>query len=135
MIDYRLGNDVSVAAYAGLLSACALGARRPVDDPPRLETMLRNANLVVGAWEGDLLVGLGRSLSDFSHVTYVADLAVRDSHQRRGIGREILRRTREAGGRAALVLLAAPGAADYYGRIGFALEPRAWMLSEGAELR
>lgn len=127
-IDYRLGNDVPIDAFAEVLAACALGARRPLDDPERLRAMLRHANLVVSAWEGPLLVGIARSLSDFSFATYLSDLAVRESHQRLGIGRELVRRTREAGGRARIVLLAAPSAKDYYGRIGFAFEPRAWSL-------
>ena len=33
-------------------------------------------------------------LTDFAYVDYLADLAVRDTHQRHGIGTELIRRTR-----------------------------------------
>jgi predicted N-acetyltransferase YhbS len=111
-----------------------LGERRPVDERDRMAAMLRNANLVVTAWEEDRLVGISRSLSDFSYVTYLSDLAVRLSHQRMGIGRELMRITQREGGRAYIVLLAAPKAVDYYPRVGFTQHPSAWILREGEEV-
>lgn len=127
-IDYLVGNDLDLDEMLAVYRDSTLGARRPVDDRERMATMLRNANLVVTAWEGARMVGIARSLSDFSYVTYLSDLAVRESHQRAGIGRELIRRTQEAGGTARIVLLAAPAAMDYYPRIGFTQHPSAWML-------
>ncbi len=135
MITYRIGNDVDLDAVIELYRASTLGERRPVDDRERMREMLANANLVVTAWEGDLLVGIGRSVSDFSYCTYLSDLAVRVSHQRGGIGRELIRRTREQGGKATLILLAAPKAVDYYPRIGFIHHPQAWLLAPDTALR
>src|SRR5713101_5289179 len=71
--------------------------------------MLRNANLVITAWDGDLLVGISRSMSDFAYCTYLSDLAVRLSHQRRGIGKELVRLTKlESGPKTTVILLSAP---------------------------
>lgn len=129
MIRYRLGNDLDLDQVIELYHASTLGARRPVHDRKRMERMLRHANLVVSAWEGDLLVGISRALSDFSFTTYLADLAVRESHQRRGIGKELIRRTRrEAGSGTSLVLLAAPAAESYYPRIGMRSHHSAWFI-------
>jgi GNAT superfamily N-acetyltransferase len=135
MITYRIGNDLDLDAVIELYRASTLGERRPVDDRACMAAMLANANLVVSAWEDDLLIGLARSLSDFSYCTYLADLAVRVSHQRVGIGRELIRRTREKAGQAMLVLLAAPKAVDYYPRIGFEHHPQAWIIKHPRELR
>lgn len=135
MITYRPGNDLDLDAVIELYRASTLGTRRPVEDRSRMAAMLAHANLVVSAWDGPLLVGLARSLSDFSYCTYLSDLAVRLSHQRQGIGRELIRRTREAGGRATLILLAAPRAVGYYPRLGFTHHPQAWTLPAGAPLR
>jgi len=135
MITYRLGNDLDLETVVELYRASTLGERRPVDDRARIAAMLAHANLVVSAWEGELLVGLARSLSDFSYCTYLSDLAVRLSHQRRGIGRELIRRTQQAGGRAQIILLAAPKAADYYPRVGFTHHPQAWTLKPEDSLR
>ncbi len=133
-ISYRRGNDLPLEEVLDLYRASTLGARRPIDDLTILADMIRHANLVITAWDGDLLVGISRSLTDFSYVAYLADLAVRESHQRRGIGVELIRHTREAmGPRSSIVLLAAPAAVDYYPRIGFTKHGSAWML--GAEER
>ncbi len=118
-----------------LYRASTLAERRPVDDRACLAQMLAHANLVVTAWDGDLLVGIGRSLTDFCYVAYLADLAVRQSHQRRGIGLELLRRTRQAlGPRATIVLLAAPAAEGYYPHVGLRHHPQAWLLRPGDPL-
>jgi predicted N-acetyltransferase YhbS len=134
MIIYRTGNELDLDPVIELYRASTLGERRPVEDRERMCLMLRNANLVITAWDGELLVGIARSLSDLSYCTYLSDLAVRASHQRCGIGRELIRRTREAGGQATLILLAAPKAVDYYPRVGFTHHPQAWLLKPDSEL-
>jgi predicted N-acetyltransferase YhbS len=87
---------------------------------------------VITAWDSKLLVGISRALTDFSYITYLSDLAVRVSHQKQGIGKELIRRTQIAGGpKTNLLLLAAPAAAEYYPHIGFAHMPQAWFLRAG----
>jgi predicted N-acetyltransferase YhbS len=135
MITYRTGNNLDLDQVIELYRASTLGERRPVDERERMAVMLRNANLVVTAWEGDLLVGVSRSLSDFAYVTYLSDLAVRVSHQNQGIGKELIRITqRESGPGAYIVLLAAPKAVGYYPKIGFAQHPSAWLLRAGEQV-
>ncbi len=123
--------DDLIAVYR----ACTLGGRRPVDDRPRMATMLAEANLVVGAWESEVLVGVARALSDSVYVTYLSDLAVRDSNQRRGIGTGLIAQVRSAAPRAMLVLLSAPQAVDYYPHLGFTRHESAWTVRPGQELR
>ena len=135
MIGYRTGNDLDLDAVLELYRASTLGERRPVDDRDRMAAMLRHANLVVTAWDGDQLVGLARSLSDFAFCTYLSDLAVRVSHQRHGLGRELIRRTQQLGGPALLILLSAPKAVDYYPRVGLTQHPSAWTLKPEDPLR
>ena len=129
MINYQLGNTLDLDRVIELYRASTLGERRPVDDRERMAVMLRNANLVVTAWDGDELVGIARSVSDFSYATYLSDLAVRLSHQKRGIGRELIRRTQKLGGKANVILLSAPKAVEYYPHIGMKPHPSAWTLS------
>lgn len=131
MIDYRTGNALDLDDVIELYRASTLGERRPVDDRDRMREMLERANLVITAWDGDLMVGISRSLTDFSYATYLSDLAVRVSHQRHGIGKELIRRTQQAAPRASLILLAAPAAEPYYPHIGFTHHPQAWILRPG----
>jgi len=128
MIEYKLTPDLDVDAAIELYVASTLGRRRPVDDRERMATMLRQADLTITAWDGDLLVGISRSITDWVWTTYLADLAVRASHQRQGIGKELMRRTQAAAPQAKLLLLAAPEAANYYGHVGFSHMPSAWWL-------
>jgi predicted N-acetyltransferase YhbS len=91
---------------------------------------------VISAWDGDLLVGISRSMTDFVYATYLSDLAVRESHQKRGIGRELIRLTQEAGGpKTTVILLSAPAAVAYYPRIGFTRHDSAWLIKGGEPLR
>jgi predicted N-acetyltransferase YhbS len=97
--------------------------------------MLSTANLVITAWDGDRMVGVARSLTDFTFCTYLSDLAVRESHQKLGIGKELIRRTQDEGGtQTRLILLAAPAAVDYYPHIGFEQHHSCWTLPPGVRL-
>jgi len=124
--DIRPDLDIAIELYR----ASTLGERRPIDDRDRFAQMLRHANLTITAWESDLLIGISRCITDFTWTTYLADLAVRASHQRRGVGKELIRRTQAAAPQAKLLLLAAPAAEKYYPHIGFQHFPQAWMLRE-----
>ncbi len=136
MICYRLGNDLNLDDVTDLYRASALGKRRPVDDRRRMAEMLRSANLVVTAWEGQLLVGVARSLTDHAYVTYLCDLVVRASHQRQGIGKELIRITQRAGGpQTRIAALSAPAVADYFPHIGFVQHDSAWTLEPGVVVR
>ena len=136
MIEYRTGNDLDLAQVIELYRASTLGERRPIDDRERFAAMLQHANLVVTAWDGDLLVGISRSLTDFCYITYLADLAVRVSHQQRGIGKELIRQTQaHCGPKTTILLLAAPAAEKYYPHIGFTHAPQAWLLRGGEEVK
>jgi len=128
VIEYRTGNNLDLDQVIELYRASTLGERRPVDERERMRLMLAHANLVITAWDGAMMVGISRSLTDFAYVTYLADLAVRQSYQRQGIGKELVRRTKEESGpKTKIVLLAAPKAVDYYPHIGFTHHPQAWI--------
>ncbi|ADQ81516.1 GNAT family N-acetyltransferase [Riemerella anatipestifer] len=95
------------------------GINRPTVDKERIEKMYSNSNLILTAWEGDELVGVSRSLTDFSYCCYLSDLAVKKEYQSRGIGKKLIELTKsKIGKQVALILLSAPSAMDYYPRIG-----------------
>ena len=128
MIGYRDDMRPSFEQAHDLYRASTLGERRPIDERERFAAMLEHANLIVTAWDDDLLVGISRCITDFVWTTYLADLAVRVSHQRQGIGKELMRRTQVAAPQAKLLLLAAPAAEKYYPHVGFEHMPQAWWL-------
>lgn len=92
---------------------------RPIEDTARIEKMFANSNLIISAWKDNELIGISRSLTDFSWCCYLADLAVRKDFQKAGIGRKLVELTREAVGENSMVLLlSVPDALAYYPKIG-----------------
>lgn len=128
-IEYRDDAKISVKVAIDLYKRSTLGERRPIERPDIFEGMLNNANLIMSAWHEQRLVGIARSLTDFTYVAYLADLAVDAEYQKRGIGEQLIEETKHRLGRECMiVLLAAPKANDYYPKLGFEHNPRAWTL-------
>jgi GNAT superfamily N-acetyltransferase len=135
MIIYDIENDLGVEEFRTLLVNSTLGIRRPVDDPERLGRMLQHANLIVTARDNGKLIGISRALSDFSFCTYLSDLAVDESYQKQGIGRELIRKTKIATTPARLILLSAPAAVTYYPRIGMTRFDQCYILDDISDLK
>lgn len=130
-VTYRLERhpDITPEEFVDVLVRSTLAERRPVDRPEAILAMLKNADVIVTARDDGRLVGVSRALTDGQFCTYLSDLAVDVAHQGQGIGRELVRRTREAAGRhATLILLAAPKARTYYPRIGMSAHDSCWIV-------
>jgi GNAT superfamily N-acetyltransferase len=96
------------------------GLNRPIEDKERIGQMYTNSNLVITAWDGEALVGVARSLTDFCYCCYLSDLAVRKEYQKIGIGKRLIALTKEEiGDQSMLLLLSAPAAMEYYPKVGF----------------
>ena len=133
-LRYTTQATVSVECFRNLLERSTLGERRPTDDLACLEGMIENSNLVATAWDGELLVGIARSVTDFHFCCYLSDLAVDVRYQRQGIGRRLMQITQAAlGQRCSIILLAAPAAVDYYAHVGLERHPQAWVLPAGKQ--
>ncbi len=129
IIQYRDDALLTVEVAIDLYNRSTLGERRPVHRPDIFAGMLRHANLTVTAWDGVQLVGIARTLTDFTYVAYLADLAVDVAHQHRGVGRALIAESRaRLQPECTIVLLAAPAANDYYPKVGFEHHPRAWVM-------
>lgn len=126
-IEYIEAPAVSARQLAELFRSS--GIRRPINDLPRLEKMLKHANLLIGAYVEGRLVGLARALTDFSYCCYLSDLAVAKDYQHHGIGRELVERVkRRVGDQSMLLLLSSPEAMGYYPKIGFEPVANGWII-------
>lgn len=135
MIIYQQEEHLDPKEFLDVLINSGLGERRPVDDIDRITKMAENANLIMTAREGEKLVGVARSVSDFVYCTYLSDLAVDVGYQHRGIGKELIRRTKLATPEATLILLSAPAAKDYYPKIGMDKHNACFILEESDKLK
>jgi GNAT superfamily N-acetyltransferase len=128
-IVYALEPKLTAQEFHDVLVSSTLGPRRPVDEPERLERMLRNADVIVTARDGAKLVGVSRAITDFAFCTYLSDLAVDLAYQHQGIGKRLIAETRAAAGdSASLFLFAAPAAEAYYGKAGMSPMPNGWAI-------
>lgn len=134
-IHYDTSRRITESQFVDVLRRSTLAERRPVDDPNCIAAMLQHANLLCTAWDGDKLVGVARSLTDFEYCCYLSDLAVDAAYQKRGIGRELIALTKSRlCNRAKIILLAAPKAERYYPGIGFDCHRSAWIFPADREL-
>jgi predicted N-acetyltransferase YhbS len=132
-IAYNVEPRLGSSEFVHVLRRSTLAERRPVDDAATIEAMLINADVIVTARAGALLVGVSRAITDFSYCTYLSDLAVDVAFQGHGIGRELIRRTHAAAGlRTTLILLAAPKAQSYYPHIGMRRHESCWVIDRQA---
>ncbi len=127
-VVYALEPGLSVAEFVDVLVRSSLAERRPVADLKRIGTMLERADIIVTARAGGVLVGVARSVTDFSYCCYLSDLAVDRQWQGRGIGTGLMLRTKEAavaefGDGVRCILLSAPAAIEFYEKVGLERHP------------
>jgi ribosomal protein S18 acetylase RimI-like enzyme len=121
--------DLDLAEFRRVLVESGLGATRPIDDRPRLEAMLRAADLIVTARREGTgeLVGVARCLTDFTWCCYLSELAVSASAKGLGIGKAILDETRrQLGPQVSLNLFSMPDVVGFYDRAGMERFPDAF---------
>lgn len=135
MITYQIENELSAEEFLLVLRRSALAERRPVNEPGRIALMLANGNLILTARDNGNIVGVARSLTDFSFCTYLSDLAVDEAYQHQGIGKELIRQTQLAAPKAKLILLAAPAALQYYPHIGMKRHDGCFYIDYAGEIK
>ena len=105
------------------------GLPRPTADKDRIKIMFENSNLIVTAWDNSTLVGVSRSITDWAWSCYLADLAVDPNYKKSGIGKKLIELTKEKiGEKVMILLLSVPTAMEYYPKVGFTKEDRAFTI-------
>jgi ribosomal protein S18 acetylase RimI-like enzyme len=124
-ILFAIEPGLSVAEFVDVLERSSLAERRPASDLRRIGTMLENADIIVTARASGVLVGVARSVTDFSYCCYLSDLAVDRQWQGRGIGTALMARTKAAAGGEGVrcILLSAPAAIGFYEKVGLERHP------------
>ena len=126
-VTYSTDDMPGAAEVADLLRAG--GFNRPLDNLQRVERMLRNADVIITARDGAVLIGIVRGLADYSSYALVTELAVAASYKRMGIGRELLRLFREqVSDECAVILSSSEEGHTFYEHLGWDNLARAWRL-------
>lgn len=105
------------------------GIKRPFEDTDRIQRMIDHADVIVSAWSDGKLIGIARAVTDYVYCCYLSDLAVDQSFQGQQIGKQLVAYLRELlGDEVSMVLISAPGAVDFYPKIGFEKSERAFLI-------
>ena len=82
--------------------------------------MITHANLIMAVWDENKLVGVSLSTSNFASVCFLVAFVIHPDYQAKGIGKELLRLTRQEGGGddVSFVTVSTPNAADFYESVG-----------------
>ena len=135
MIEYFSDKKINTQQFKELLQRSSLSERRPIDDDDCLTQMVSNADVMITAWHKGTLVGVARSVTDYSFCCYLSDLAVDQRFQNQGVGRRLQQLTLDQlGPKCMLILLAAPAAHSYYEHLGFTAHPRCWVIEPGQQI-
>ncbi len=94
-IEYKINEPITPGEFIGHLKRSKLAKRRPIHNSECMEGVVKNSNLVVRAWDGDELIGIARSVTDFHYACYLSDLAVDQKYQINGVGKKLLALTQE----------------------------------------
>lgn len=117
-IQFKVNTKVSAAAVTEVYKSS--GIDRPIHDQARIQTIFEQSNLLITAWDGDQLIGIARSLTDYNYCCYLADLAVKKEYQRFGVGKTLIELTENAiGENTMLIALSSSSVAEYYPKEGF----------------
>jgi predicted N-acetyltransferase YhbS len=135
MITYQIEKNLAAEEFISVLNKSTLGERRPVKEPERILQMLEHGNLIITARDHNRLIGVARSLTDFTYCTYLSDLAVDLAYQHQGIGKKLIRLTKLETPKAKLILLAAPKAIKYYPKIGMKQWEHCYFIDDEEEIK
>jgi ribosomal protein S18 acetylase RimI-like enzyme len=101
---------------AALYRAAPLGNK----DPEQLRTAFTNSRFTWFVYENATLIAVGRALADGVDCSYICDVAVMPSHQRMGLGKQIVAKLIEQSrDHQKILLYAVPGKEDFYRKLGF----------------
>ncbi len=129
----RGANVVAPAALADLYRA--VGWRRggeppEADELERLGRLIAGSAMVASAWDGPLLVGFGRCLTDGAFIGYINNLAVRPQYWRRGIGRRLVDILTAPYPEVMFMVSAVPEVAPFFEHLGYKAYETVWMAHD-----
>ena len=118
-IEYKINDLIAIEEIIDLLYQSNYLPIDNMSDKSRISKMFSAANLIVSAWYNDKLIGIARSLCDFSYCCYLSDICVHSEYRNLHVGYDLIMLTKEqAGKECKLILHSSASAIGFYEKIG-----------------
>jgi len=118
-ITFKINEKIEIKTIKDLLFNADYLPIFDMNDDHRLQKMFAHANLIVSAWSHDRLIGIARSLCDFTYCCYLSDICVDKEFRNLNIGKKLIEITKEkAGKECKLILHSSQEALNFYNKIG-----------------
>jgi len=117
-------HDKNISAYAVQEICESVGWNKR--DLDLIARALENSVVVISVWENEYLVGFGRATGDKVFNATLWDIVVRPTHQRRGLGKLVIKellRQLDTHRIPLITLYADEGTESFYHRFGFLSDP------------
>ena len=127
MVTFSERKDFDPAQLVRLYAQAPWAAGRTADDA---RAMLAHSDLVLSAWDGSMLVGFGRVLTDYVYRASIWDVIVDKDYQGQDIGTQIMQRILQHPDlkRVELFWLCTRDKQAFYEKLGFSAKEQTGMV-------
>ncbi len=117
MITYRTNKEVDFKRLVELFTE--VGWTDKTQDMNRLKTMVNNSQIVVTAWDGQMMVGFARCTTDYVFNGQINNVVVDSIYRGKGIGKSLIQRILNSSDKVTYVLRGDQDNIEFYKRMGF----------------
>ena len=121
MIMYRTDKKVDYDKLKALFDE--VGWTDKTDDINRLKAMVDNSQIVVTAWDGDVMIGFARCLTDYVFNGQINNVVVDSKYRRNGIGKALIKKILDSSKQVTYILRGDIENEKFYRGIGFEASP------------
>lgn len=101
------------------------GWQDKTNDAERLKQMVENSQIVVTAWDSEVMVGFARCTTDYVFNGQINNVVVDSRYRKQGIGKELVSRILSSNGRVTYMLRSEPENEAFYRLMGLENTDRA----------
>lgn len=117
---------VDWSAFCVLFQRAGLGERKPAV----AQAVFAGSYACCFAWDGELLIGAARAISDGVNSSVVYDVVVEPAYQGQGVGRQLMRNLLGRLPKRSVMLVSVHGKEGFYRKLGFRKLRTAYMLQD-----
>lgn len=125
----RLTEDtvgVDWLAFCALFQRAGLGERKPAV----AQAVFAGSYACCFAWDGELLIGAARAISDGVNSSVIYDVVVEPAYQGQGVGKALMRNLLGRLPKRSVMLVSVHGKEGFYRKLGFRKLRTAYMLQD-----